>query len=91
MEYNESNIVSLKLSDYSAKSDNEKVDRKGWINYGDANDFPQYLRDLAHESPVHGSLVIAIGDMIAGKGITSDTYQAELDALNIDDLIHYTP
>lgn len=88
MEYNESNIVSLKLSDYSAKSDNEKVDRKGWINYGDANDFPQYLRDLAHESPVHGSLVIAIGDMIAGKGITSDTYQAELDALNIDDLIH---
>jgi hypothetical protein len=88
MNHNESNIVSLKLSEYVAKSDAEKVDRKGWVNYGDANDFPQYLRDLAHESPVHGSLVVAIGDMIAGKGIQSEQYQAELDALNIDSLTY---
>jgi hypothetical protein len=88
MSHNESNIVSLKLSEYVAKSDAEKVDRKGWVNYGDANDFPQYLRDLAHESPVHGSLVVAIGDMIAGKGIQSEQYQAELDALNIDSLTY---
>jgi hypothetical protein len=88
MNHNESNIVSLKLSEYVAKSDAEKVDRKGWVNYGDANDFPQYLRDLSHESPVHGSLVVAIGDMIAGKGIQSEQYQAELDALNIDTLTY---
>jgi hypothetical protein len=88
MNHNESNIVSLKLSEYVAKSDAEKVDRKGWVNYGDANDFPQYLRDLAHESPVHGSLVVAIGDMIAGKGIQSEQYQAELDALKIDTLTY---
>jgi hypothetical protein len=88
MNHNESNIVSLKLSEYVAKSDAEKVDRKGWVNYGDANDFPQYLRDLSHESPVHGSLVVAIGDMIAGKGIQSEQYQAELDALNIDSLTY---
>ena len=30
MNHNESNIVSLKLSEYVAKSDAEKVDRKGW-------------------------------------------------------------
>jgi hypothetical protein len=88
MNHNESNIVSLKLSEYVAKSDAEKVDRKGWVNYGDQNDFPQYLRDLAHESPVHGSLVVAIGDMIAGKGIQSEQYQAELDALKIDSLTY---
>jgi len=88
MSHNESNIVSLKLSEYVAKSDAEKVDRKGWVNYGDQNDFPQYLRDLAHESPVHGSLVVAIGDMIAGKGIQSEQYQAELDALKIDSLTY---
>jgi len=88
MNHNESNIVSLKLSEYVAKSDAEKVDRKGWVNYGDVNDFPQYLRDLSHESPVHGSLVVAIGDMIAGKGIQSEQYQAELDALNIDTLTY---
>ena len=88
MSHNESNIVSLKLSEYVAKSDAEKVDRKGWVNYGDANDFPQYLRDLAHESPVHGSLVVAIGDMIAGKGIKSEQYQAELDALDINTLTY---
>jgi len=90
MSHNESNIVSLKLSEYVAKSDAEKVDRKGWVNYGDQNDFPQYLRDLAHESPVHGSLVVAIGDMIAGKGIKSDQYQAELDALDINTLTYAT-
>jgi hypothetical protein len=88
MNHNESNIVSLKLSEYVAKSDAEKVDRKGWVNYGDANDFPQYLRDLSHESPVHGSLVVAIGDMIAGKGIQSEQYQAELDALKVDELTY---
>jgi hypothetical protein len=88
MNPNESNIVSLKLSEYVAKSDAEKVDRKGWVNYGDQNDFPQYLRDLSHESPVHGSLVVAIGDMIAGKGIKSEQYQAELDALDINRLTY---
>lgn len=88
MEHKESNIVSLKLSEYVAKSDAEKVDRKGWVNYGDQNDFPKYLRDLAHESPVHGSLVVAIGDMIAGKGIKSEQYQTELDALKIDELTY---
>ena len=88
MEHKESNIVSLKLSEYVAKSDAEKVDRKGWVNYGDENDFPQYLRDLAHESPVHGSLVVAIGDMIAGKGIKSEQYQAELDALDVNTLTY---
>jgi len=88
MSHNESNIVSLKLSEYVAKSDAEKLDRKGWVNYGDQNDFPQYLRDLAHESPVHGSLVVAIGDMIAGKGIKSEQYQAELDALDINTLTY---
>jgi len=88
MNHNESNIVSLKLSEYVAKSDAEKVDRKGWVNYGDQNDFPQYLRDLSHESPVHGSLVVAIGDMIAGKGIKSEQYQAELDALDINRLTY---
>lgn len=88
MSHNESNIVSLKLSEYVAKSDAEKIDRKGWINYGATNDFPQYLRDLSHESPVHGSLIVAIGDMIAGKGIKSEQYQAELDALKIDELTY---
>ena len=88
MEHKESNIVSLKLSEYVAKSDAEKIDRKGWVNYGDQNDFPKYLRDLSHESPVHGSLVVAIGDMIAGKGIQSDQYQAELDALKVDELTY---
>ena len=88
MNLKESNIVSLKLSEYVAKSDAEKLDRKGWVNYGDQNDFPQYLRDLAHESPVHGSLVVAIGDMIAGKGIKSEQYQAELDALDVNTLTY---
>jgi hypothetical protein len=35
-------------------------------------------------------LVVAIGDMIAGKGIKSEQYQAELDALDINTLTYAT-
>jgi len=88
MSLNESNIVSLKLSEYVAKSDAEKLDRKGWVNYGDQNDFPQYLRELENDSPVHGRLVVAIGDMVAGERIKSEQYQAELEALDVNSLTY---
>jgi hypothetical protein len=76
------NIVSLKLSDYSPVLTTEKIDRGGWVNFGEKNLFPNYLRELSETSPVHGSLCISIGDMIAGKAIHAGTYQARVDSLD---------
>lgn len=56
----------------------------GWVNFGIDNLFPQYLRELAETSPVHGSLCISIGDMIAGKQITTQPqYQERVDTLEV--------
>jgi hypothetical protein len=77
-----SNVVSLKLSDYSPVLTTEKIDKSGWVNFGEKNLFPNYLRELAETSPVHGSLCISIGDMIAGKALSAGKYQDRLESLN---------
>lgn len=79
-----SNILNVALADYTPVSAAEKVDRSGWVNYGLDNLFPQYLRDLAETSPIHGSLCISIADMIAGKGLSAgDLYQERIDNLDV--------
>jgi hypothetical protein len=79
-----SNMLSLALKDYIPTSSVEKADRMGWVNFGVENLFPQYLRELSETSPVHGSLCISIGDMIAGKRITTQPqYQERTDALKV--------
>ena len=79
----DNNIVNVKLQEYTPVSSVERVDRGGWVSFGVNNLFPQYLRELSESSPVHGSLCISIGDMIAGKGITSNTGQDRIDALDV--------
>ena len=79
----DNNIVNVKLQEYTPVSSVERVDRGGWVSFGVNNLFPQYLRELSESSPVHGSLCISIGDMIAGKGITSNTGQERVDALDV--------
>lgn len=79
---NTGKIVSLKLSDYVPVVTTEKVDRGGWVNFGEKNLFPNYLRELAETSPVHGSLCISIGDMIGGKALSAGVNQNRVDALD---------
>jgi len=83
-----SDVMHLQMAAYSPVADSEKVDRKGWVNFGDDNLFPMYLRELSQTSPTHGALIKAIGDMIAGKGVSSEQYQSELDALYIDTVVY---
>ena len=78
-----SNIVNVQLQEYQPVSSVERVDRGGWVAFGVNNLFPQYLRELSESSPVHGSLCISIGDMIAGKGITTNVGQDRIDALDV--------
>lgn len=62
---------------------------KGWVNFGEGNMYPQYLIELQSESPVHGSIVNSISQMIAGKGVSggNDTANAYLSGLKIDSII----
>ena len=64
----------LKLKEYQERSYAEIPSRKGYINYGDDNLFPQYLIDLYHSSATHNALCTSIAYMIYGDGLqTNDT------------------
>jgi hypothetical protein len=71
-----------------APIERENVSR-GWVNFGEANMYPQYLIELQSESPVHGSIVNSISQMIAGQGVVggNDTANAYLSGLKIDSII----
>ena len=84
--------TQIELSKYVKIDPIEKEDRKGWVNYGEGNAFPQYLIELYNESPIHGALVNSISYMIAGRELTASTPQAvkEIQRLNLDSIIHPT-
>ena len=84
--------TQIELSKYVKIEPIEKEDRKGWVNYGEGNAFPQYLIELYNESPIHGALVNSISYMIAGRELTASTPQAvkEIQRLNLDSIIHPT-
>jgi hypothetical protein len=84
--------TQIELSKYVKIEPIEKEDRKGWVNYGEGNAFPQYLIELYNESPIHGALVNSISYMIAGRELTASTPQAvkEISRLNLDSIIHPT-
>ena len=70
--FNNIKATSINLSkSYVQISAQEKESQGGWIDYGDKNMFAEYCIELSEQSPVHGSLVRSISQMIAGKTITS--------------------
>jgi len=85
---NNNNIMQIALSKYIKVSAVEKEDRKGWVVYGDNNDYQQYLVELYQESPVHSALVNSIAFMIAGNGLASSISSVvkEVNALELDSL-----
>lgn len=88
----DNNILSLKLADYTPVNPSEKVDKNGWVNYGDKNLLPIYIRDLAQTSPVHHALCTSISQMIAGKNIvvtnSNTSFQDRLDSLKVYDVVY---
>jgi len=84
--------TQIEMAKYVKIDPIEREDRKGWVNYGEGNAFPQYLIELYNESPIHGALVNSISYMIAGRELTASTPQAvkEISRLNLDSIIHPT-
>ena len=72
------NVSLVELSQYQAIASSEKYDRGGWLRYGEDNQYPMYLKELADSSPIHGALVKGIAKMVAGKGFTSSVVVDQL-------------
>ena len=71
-----------------APIERENVSR-GWVNFGESNMYPQYLIELYNESPVHGSIVNSISQMIAGQGAVGGNSIANqyLQSIKFDSII----
>ena len=84
--------TQIEMAKYVKIAPIEIEDRKGWVSYGEANAFPQYLIELYNESPIHGALVNSISYMIAGREMTASTTQAvnEIKRLSIDKIVNPT-
>jgi len=72
------NVSLVELSQYQAIASSERYDRGGWLRYGEDNQYPIYLKELADSSPIHGALVKGIAKMVAGKGFTSSVLVDQL-------------
>lgn len=67
---NKGMVKRMALSQYTPHNYRETEDRKGWVNYGDDNDYPDYLIDLFNESPTHGSLCKSLSQYLYGAGFS---------------------
>lgn len=86
MEPNKNIRVSrVELAQYQPVASTEKIERSGWLSFGDDNLYPTYLKELADTSPVHGAIVKGVARMIAGKGF------APLPTYNTDKLSRILP
>ena len=58
----------VQLSNYTSPVISENS-RKGWVEYGEDNDYFQYLIDRYNGSPTNNAVISGIIDMIFGQGI----------------------
>ena len=58
----------IQLQSYTAPSIIEQKN-KDWVQYGDDNNYYQYLIDLYHGSPTNNACIKGIADQIYGKGL----------------------
>ena len=58
----------VQLSSYTSPVISENA-RKGWVEYGDNNDYFKYLIDRYNGSPTNNAVVSGVIDMIFGKGV----------------------
>ena len=64
----ESNFKFVQLSSYTSPVVSENA-RKGWVEYGDDNDFYTYLINLYIQSTTNNAIINGISQMVYGKGL----------------------
>jgi hypothetical protein len=68
---NKHTVGSIQLSAYTPHNYVDVKNKKGWIEYGVNNDYPDYLIDLFNESPTHHALCVSLSYWIFGAGLDS--------------------
>jgi len=63
-----SNIRFVAMNSY-VKPEIKEVANKGWVEYGDDNNYFQYLIDRYNGSPTNNAIINGIIDMVFGKGL----------------------
>ena len=77
MENNYNNIVGIKFARALQPKFEEKKG-KGWIEFGEENNYPLYLLGLFNESAKHGSIVKGKSNYIFGKGLDGVPIKANI-------------
>ena len=67
----------IQLQSYTAPSIIEQKN-KDWVQYGDDNNYYQYLIDLYHGSPTNNACIKGIADQIFGKGLEATSSSKDL-------------
>ena len=62
------NFQFMALASYTAPAIVEHKN-KNWVEYGEDNDYYQYLIDLYHGSPTNNAAIKGIADMVYGLGL----------------------
>ena len=62
------NISFIQLSSYTKPEIKEEVN-KDWVNYGEDNDYFQYLIDNYNGSPTNNAIINGIREQIYGSGL----------------------
>lgn len=72
------------VTDLPVITENRNYD---WVNYGDDNLYPEYLKAMYNTSPTHNAIVKTKAQMVVGEGYTIDetflTEKDKIDALKI--------
>lgn len=64
----ESSVKFVQLSSYTSPVVSENA-RKGWVEYGEDNDYFNYLISRYNGSPTNNAVISGVIDMVFGKGI----------------------
>ena len=65
----EGNINVIHLGEYQRTESIETEDKKGWVNYGIDNLYPQFIIDIYKKSPTHKRVVDSLVRTLVGDGI----------------------
>ena len=71
MANNYENIISIKFAQAEQPKFNEKKGTEKYVEFGEDNNYPNYLLELFNESPKHGAIVKGKANYIYGKGFES--------------------
>lgn len=66
------NIVKIELENHTIPTFIKKSGKE-WVNYGERNNYPDYLIELYNRNSIHGAIVKGKAAYVYGKGLTYPT------------------